>query len=174
MSGTQIALTVALVLGAGMAGISLREQLLTALLDTLCADNGCNPVGMAAAGWGVVGMPILLAGTVYAFVRPGKLALWAFAVAVSLLAGGLGARQAAAFRDSHPELALLNPGFIAALAALFPGAMIARFIPPKSERRRARQARMRRADPASLHFLVIVGCEIAVLVGVLIWVTLAA
>ncbi|MFR9781032.1 hypothetical protein ACL02O_33990, partial [Micromonospora sp. MS34] len=191
LRGWGIALSVTLILGATVAGIAMRERILAALLDVLCTDGGCSPAGMVAAGWATIGLPMLVAGGIYFLAGPSRPALWGLVTAVAALGGGLGvmfigkgdsARQAAEFHAGHPDMALLFPGFAAALAALLIGAWLGQAIRTLHEKRQARPSRRALTDPdpdpdpdpASRHFLIVIACEVVALIGALAWVTFAA
>lgn len=186
LRGWGIALSVTLILGATVAGIAMRERILSALLDVLCTNDGCNPAAMAAAGWATIGLPMLFAGGIYFLAGPSRPALWGLVAAVAALGNGLGvmfigkgdsARQAAEFHAGHPDLALLFPGFVAALAALLIGAWLGRAIMTLHEERQVRPSGRALtdsdSDPASRHFLIVIACEVVALLGALAWVTFA-
>jgi hypothetical protein len=173
----ELSLSIALIVGATIAGIALRERILSVLLAGVCGTGACDPVGMAAAGWAVIGVPLLAIAVIYLVARPGRSAFWGLIAAVAVLAGGLGvmlpgrgesAARAAAFLAEKPNLALFDPGFGAALAGLVVGGLLARSIRGKAT------PRLRgRRQPVPVPWLVVIGCDLAALIAALIWAAVA-
>lgn len=169
------------VAGALIVGIIRREALLVGLLDVGCSDTGCQPTVLAALGWAIIGLPMLVIVTAYLLGDISRVTIWVCFAAVAVLTLGLtimlaetdGLPDQGASDVGLPELELLHPGFGAALFALIVGSSLARF----GTDRDGRLARLLRVDsdrlgPAGFTFLTIGGCQLLALLVALGWAAL--
>ncbi|WP_326554871.1 hypothetical protein [Micromonospora sp. NBC_01813] len=171
-----------IIAGALIVGISRREALLVGLLDVGCSDTGCRPAVLAVLGWAIIGAPMLVIVTAYLLGDISRVTIWVCFTAVAVLTCGLtvmlaetdGSADQAAFDPANPELALLHPGFGAALFALVLGSSLARF-GTDGDGRLARLLRVDsgRVGQAGFTFLTIGGCQVVALLAALGWVALA-
>ncbi|MFY1695121.1 hypothetical protein [Solwaraspora sp. WMMA2101] len=172
----------ALIVGALVVGIIRREALLVGLLDVGCSDTGCRPVVLAALGWAIIGVPMLVMVTAYLLGDVSRVTVRVCFAALAVLTCGLtvmlaetdGAADQASVDAVGPELELLHPGFGAALFALILGSSVARF----GTDRDGPLARLLRVDSGRLGqpgftFLAIGGCQIVALLVALGAVALA-
>ncbi len=172
MSAAGIIVVSAVLIAAVITSVFRSGEMLAALLDLLCTESACPAVGLAFAGWAIVGGPLLLAGLIILISAPSAAARYAMLACGGLAAVGFTIVYAGVDRlhGSYPDLVPLHVGNTAAMLALILAATISGG-PAHSSWERPRYSSSARLPSAAMPLLAVGVCELLALAAVLLWVT---
>jgi len=172
ISPTAVVVSTALIIGAVIMSVARGDEMLAALLDLLCTESTCPPVGPAVVGWAVVGGPLALAGLVVLVSSPGAAAQYAMLACAGLAAVGFTSVYAG-FGDlqgTYPHFGPLLVGSTAAVLALILGRMVGGPANLTSWER-PRYSSTARLPTAVAPLLAVGVCQVLALAAVLFWST---
>lgn len=172
MSAAGVIVVSAVLIAAVITSVFRSGEMLTALLDLLCTESACSAVGLAFAGWAVVGGPLLLAGLIILISVTGATARYAMIACAGLAAVGFTIVYAGVGRlhGSYPDFVPLHVGTTAAILALILGGTISGG-PAHDSWERPRYSSSARLPSAAMPLLAVGVCELLALAAVLFWVT---
>ncbi|MGC5023030.1 hypothetical protein [Micromonospora sp. DT47] len=164
-----VAFTVPMIGVVIMSGAQ-SDEMLAALLDLLCTESTCRPVGLAVVGWAVVGGPLVLASLVLLVFSPGAAAQYAMLACVGLMTVGFMIVYAGfdELQGAYPDFGPLGVGSAAAFMALVLGGMIGGPAHLTSWER-PRYSSTARLPSAVAPLLAIGVCQVLALAAVLLW-----